>query len=111
MSRKPPKGYAIDTEKIGGYLLKLNHPRGHSKAKFFIGHGFDPARPEELALEIFKHAALGRNPYTSSSSAFGTKFVFSGLIDTPNNSTATIITVWLEEPGDPTGYLVMAYPA
>ena len=57
MMELPNREEAIVPEaKITLYLLNTQHPKGHSKAKFFMQFGFFVAQWKQLADALFDHA-------------------------------------------------------
>jgi hypothetical protein len=100
----------VPTEKVTGYLLSLTHPVGRRKAVFFIGLGFDPGRPEELAAALRSLAA--GNPVTETeSTAWGTKYAVEGPIPNPAGRFAMVRTIWIVADDGLPPRLVTAYPA
>lgn len=48
--------FRVPTAKLTEYLLNPRHPEGGSKARFFLGLGFSPEAPEDLAEALLRHA-------------------------------------------------------
>jgi len=55
--------FRVPTAKLTEYLLNPRHPEGGSKARFFLGLGFSPEAPEDLAEAVLRHAE-GRRRWT-----------------------------------------------
>jgi hypothetical protein len=45
----------IAPEKLTEYLLKLDHPKGGSKAKFFLSHGFSIDNLQRMINALMEH--------------------------------------------------------
>jgi len=99
----------IDRNKIVGYLLSTDHPVGKFKAKFFIGLGFNPDKPEQLEEQL---RAIAKDGLVVDivHSPFGTKYIVDGWLMTPNGNRVFVRTVWVIEHGDDKPRFVTAYP-
>lgn len=86
--------FTIRNNKLVDYLLDLSHPRGGSKARFFLAFGFSRDRPMELADALAGHvlAAPGRRQGTVDDGP--TKLVFEGPIRAPNGREPWVRSVW-----------------
>jgi hypothetical protein len=74
MPKFKPDQFIVEKEKVTRYLLNTDHPDGGSKAKFFIGYGFDPTKWYIFADAIREHAS--NNPIVlTEDTSFGTKYI------------------------------------
>jgi hypothetical protein len=85
--------FVVRDEKIDDYLLDLQHPRGRSKAKYLIGHGFSPDAPERLADALLAHAKP-ENHVMTTATIWGPRYVFEGTIITPSGTSPRCRSVW-----------------
>ena len=99
----------VPPDKVSEYLLDENHPIGGSKAKWFIGLGYDPADPTRLEQDLLKQVQVAAD-FEEKASAHGTKYVVSGKITTPSAAEANVTTVWIVDPFDNRPRLVTAFP-
>ncbi|MFC1707414.1 DUF6883 domain-containing protein [Planctomycetota bacterium] len=99
----------VPLAKIEEYLLNLLHPAGAPKARWFLGLGYDPSQPGQLADDL-RRALRNGVLRTSSRSAFGVKFVVDGCVVSPSGKAVGVCTVWIVEPTDHRPRLVTAYP-
>ncbi|MER2267834.1 DUF6883 domain-containing protein [Methylobacterium oxalidis] len=76
--RSVPNSLTGPGGKITAYLLNPDHPRGGSKAKFFLGLGFTAARVGEFADAIFAHASPPTPRSRSSTRARSRRWGASG---------------------------------
>ena len=79
----------IQLEKLTGYLLSEEHRDGGAKAKFFKGFGFDETNVEKLR-EALLHIARNIPPTEVIDSAYGTKYVIVGALESPLGRMVTI---------------------
>lgn len=104
-----PGNWLIDRRKLTQYLLDLNHPRGGSKAKFFVKHGFAPDDPQALADALLRHPTASGAALTIVEDEGDTVMLFEGAILTPSRTAPLIRSVWQIDPlGD--AQFVTAYP-
>jgi hypothetical protein len=99
----------VPRTKVIGYLLSLNHPDGHSKARFFARFGFSTESWETLAEALLRHAAEHEVTRVEAS-PFGTRYVIEGILSTPDGRVPLIRTVWFIETGEQIPRFVTAYP-
>lgn len=98
----------VEVAKVTGYLLNPDHRTGGAKADFFRAFGFMGADPGALTAALRRHAQ--DNAIESMrTGAFGTSYVVSCRLRTPDGRNPCIRTVWIIEPGLPPR-LVTAYP-
>lgn len=105
----PPARRFVELLKITGYLLNVRHPVSGAKAKFFLGWGFSPSRPDEFAAAIVAHADTVAMT-SATIGRFGSTFVFRGPLAAPNGATPPVRSVWEVAPGEVEGRPVTAYP-
>lgn len=99
----------VEEVKIKTYLLKLDHPVGGSKAKFFLGRGFTAADWEGMVDALRYHAK--HNFITKIKvTPFATNFSLDCNLPTPDKSSPCIRTVWEVRPNDPRPRLITAHP-
>lgn len=99
--------YAIRADKLGGYLLNLDHVHGGPKAALFLTHRFTP---ETLESTLIQHASSGEWVGTTRRS-FGHLFEIRGGVLTPINRGLDLRAIWAVDDTAPTiARLVTAYP-
>ncbi|MFZ1109160.1 MAG: DUF6883 domain-containing protein [Rhodomicrobium sp.] len=110
MAKLPNAGAAfIDPRKIAGYLLSTAHPRGRSKAIFFMRLGFSASQPEIMARALFDHArrhdlaGLMETPY-------GIHYIIEGALETPDRRNPLIRAIWVIKSGETAPRFVTATP-
>jgi hypothetical protein len=95
--------------KIVGYLLKLDHEDGGSKARFFLRCGFTPENWCAMADALRDHAR--ENPVVGLDvNPFGRKFEVDGPLRTPSGQRPMVRSVWMIDFGESTPRLVTAFP-
>ena len=99
----------VEIEKIRDYLLNLDHPEGKSKAVWFESLGYTRSRWRRLANDISR-IARSAPEYSVEPTAFGVKYIVSGVVGVDHERTGIVLTVWIIE-GDKPPRLVTAYPA
>lgn len=100
---------SVYQRKLTDYLLNLAHPKGGTKAKFFLGRGFQPDNWEELSNALRHHA--NHNPVVQTkSTVFGVNYALDCHLPTPDQSDPCIRTVWEVRPEDPRPRLITAHP-
>ena len=102
-------GAVLPREKIKQYLLSLDHPVGRFKARFFLRFGFTADAWEALAKALKDHA-LTHDVAEVVDSAFGSKYIVEGALDTPGTARPRIRVVWHMGHGSSAPRLVTAYP-
>ncbi len=102
-------GAVIPQDKITGYLLSFSHRDGRHKAAFFTGFGFVADSWETLAAARLRHAT-DHEVTAVEDSPFGTRYVFEGILATPDGRTPAIRSVWFIRTGENTLRFVTAYP-
>jgi hypothetical protein len=110
MNLPNPEKAIVPNEKLTNYLLSKSHLVGRWKASFFRSIGFNETNVNELKDALLDVAKRGEVKSTTTS-AFGVKYVVEGKIFTPNRKNVIIQTVWVVELGEIRPRLVTAYPA
>jgi hypothetical protein len=100
----------VTPDKLKDYLLSKSHLVGRWKASFFRSIGFNETNVNELKDALLDVAHRGEVKSTTTS-AFGVKYVVEGKIFAPNGKNVIIQTVWVVESGEVRPRLVTAYPA
>jgi len=99
----------VEEKKIREYLLSMAHPKGQSKATFFLGKGFG-----DESWQVFRDALVEqarRNPVAAQSAdEYGQRFVVDCHCPTPDGSNPCIRTVWEVVPETPCPRLITAHP-
>lgn len=99
----------VEEKKIRQYLLNMAHPKGGSKARFFLGKGF-----EDKSWQAFRDAIIEqarRNPIADQSAdEYSQRFVVDCHCPTPDESNPCIRTVWEVLPENPCPRLITAHP-
>jgi len=93
--------------KLVDYLLSLDHPDGHGKARFFLSAGFRREAPQELREALLEVARAG--DLVGKTHGYGTKFECDSLLRAPNG-WVHVMTVWQLDGDLPPPRLVTAYP-
>jgi hypothetical protein len=104
-----PESLGIPGDKIVRYLLNPDHPKGGSKAKFFLHFGFSTERNIEFADALFAQA-MGAESFERYPTPFGREMLTCvGRIWTPSGRKPRISTVWLVK-DEVSAVLVTAFP-
>ena len=102
--------FVVPEEKLTNYLLKLDHPDGGPKARFFIDTlGISPADWRYLA-DQFCQSALNSDFYRLNVKQYGVMHGAVVLVTGRNGRVAAVETGWKLEQDGP-AKLVTAYPA
>lgn len=109
MTRLDPDHLQVDKAKITDYLLCRAHPDGNSKAAFFARYGFLVEQWPVFATALCAHGA-SQEIVRRIDSPFGTKYLVTGRIVTPDGRDPVINTVWTREHGQDACRLITAYP-
>jgi hypothetical protein len=99
----------IAQEKLTDYLLSAEHPRGSSKAKFFLRRGFSVEQSKQFAEALKSHAQT-HEIAEQHPSEFGIRYVVEGDLDTPSGTNTYVRTIWYIAYGEVLPRLVTAYP-
>lgn len=98
----------VPPEKLRDYLLSETHPVGKAKAKFFRSFGFDEANLTVLEQGLKAIADL-EEVVEVATTAYGTKYVIDGTLNTPSGQPVRVRTVWIVESDQPPRF-VTAFP-
>lgn len=96
----------IDEAKLREYLLSPTHPVGRFKAQFFRRLGYSRDEDHVLASDLL--ALLQNEIESGTENEFGTKYIDSGWIKTPNGGMRRIVTVWMIRVGEDSRGLLTA---
>lgn len=99
----------VDEAKVVDYLLSTSHFDGRSKAAFFLRFGFDQGHWRGLAEALRAHGATNE-VIGVEESAYGTRYMVDGIIESPDGRNPTIRTVWIVDNVDDEPRLVTAHP-
>lgn len=99
----------IRPEKVLRYLLSLDHPRGQSKARFFLRFGFSTSDSDVLTRALRKHAAT-HDVASVEETPFGTRYVVDGPLTCPDGRRPLVRVVWFIEHGSEIPRFATAYP-
>ena len=110
MSKRLPRPdeLVVESRKLTDYLLCESHPDGASKAKFFVGVGFDVDDAGVLGEALTQHGRT-RDVVEASATGFGMKYVVQCSLITPDERNPCIRSIWIAE-GSEAPRLVTAYP-
>jgi uncharacterized protein DUF6883 len=100
---------SIPTPKVTGYLLKLDHPRGASKDRFFMGVGFRPEYPVPLFDALLEHGDMN-DIVTTESRPGAMVYTVEGEVVSPDGRNPRIGTVWQVDAGSNVARLITAVP-
>jgi hypothetical protein len=99
----------IPRAKVVDYLLNEAHASGRHKATFFIGHGCEHDKWQDLADRLRRHA-VDHSVAREEPSPFGTRFVVEGIMEMPDGRTPLVRTVWFRRTDESITRFVTAYP-
>jgi hypothetical protein len=99
----------VDPAKVRDYLLNVDHPVGHSKARFFGALGFTRARWPALYGALLDLAVRGEATI-GEPSPYGQKYEIHATISGPAEREAYIVTVWIVLLDEDFPRLVTAFP-
>ena len=99
----------VEMSKVTDYLLPTTHPDGRSKAEFFMRFGFTSQNKDALIAALLK-IARDNEVAEVVESAFGTRYVIDGPLQSPDGRAPAVRTVWIIEAKRPAPRLVTAYP-
>ena len=99
----------VPERKITHYLLNRDHPEGGSKARYFLGLGYDLDTRERFRNDLL---LLGRTSEMEKvSTRFGSKYVGVASVTPPRDGPVQVKTIWILRGDSPPPVLVTAYPA
>jgi hypothetical protein len=97
---KMPGGDAaiVDLQKLTGYCLNPEHPRGKHKARVFATLGFTEENAEELRAALLT-AATSTDAQPAASDQFGDRYVVEFEIRGPRRS-GVVRSTWIVRRGE-----------
>jgi len=98
----------IDSRKLTEYLLMMTHPKGRSKAIFFLKLGFGLFNWREFIPAIQAHAVSGVATRIEETE-YGVLYKIEGAIKSPTRQ-GHIRSVWLIKWGSDNPRFITAYP-
>ena len=110
MEKLPNREHAfVPLSKLDAYLLSDTHPIGRLKSGFFHAIGFDKNKIDQLAEQLLL-IARSEDVTDKVTTAYGTKYVVDGSIQTPLGITVPLRTVWIIERDEKRPRFITAYP-
>ena len=88
----------VDRQKLTGYCLNPEHPRGKHKARVFATLGFTAENADELRAALLM-AAASRDAQPAASDQFGDRYVLEFEIDGPQGG-GIIKSTWIVRRGE-----------
>ncbi len=98
----------IEDRKVRAYLLSKVHPVGRFKASVFASAGFTDSTLDDFVAQIRRLAAAGEVSVIQDTE-FGRKYTVPGTLTGPMKAL-DVLTVWIQEPGQPAVRLVTVQP-
>lgn len=98
----------VEEDKLAAYLLNPLHKDGASKAKFFSNWGFRADEWEAFAAALKVHGA-SQTVTSVERTKHGRKFTVECRIETPDGKSPCVLSVWIQQKGQPPR-LVTAHP-
>lgn len=98
----------VDSSKLIDYLQSMTHPRGRSKAIFFLKLGYGLENWRSLAEALQTHALNGKASLIEETE-YGALFKVEGEIKSAVKA-ANIRSVWLVDWGSDVPRFITAYP-
>ena len=97
---KIPGGEAaiVDRQKLTGYCLNPEHPRGKHKARVFATLGFTAENADELRTALLR-AAASTDAQPTASDEFGDRYVIEFEIKGPR-AKGIITSTWIVRRGE-----------
>jgi hypothetical protein len=97
----------VDRQKLTGYCLNPEHPRGKHKALVFATIGFTAENADELRAALLRAAATG-DAQPAASDQFGERYVIEFEIEGPRG-TGIIRSTWIVRRGERTPRLTSCF--
>ena len=106
---KIPGGEAaiVDREKLTGYCLNPEHPRGKHKARVFASLGFTSENADDLRAALLAAAAT-MDALPAASDQFGDRYVLEFEINGPRGS-GMLRSMWIVRRGERTPRLTSCF--
>jgi len=102
-------GCIIPDAKVRGYLLNLGHPRGRSKAAFFMSQGFTAENWQALSAALTEHFQTGKHTFLEPDD-YGQPIECVGPLSTPSGKTPLVTSGWKILSGEAIARFTTAYP-
>jgi len=99
----------VERGKILDYLLNPAHRYGASKARFFVGFGFQAEKWEELAQALRQHGQT-HEVKRAQETGFGPRYQVEGRLNAPDGRSPRVRSVWQLDHGEVAPRLITAYP-
>ncbi len=110
--RMPNAELAVVPEaKILRYLLDDQHPKGRTKATFFLSLGFTHEDWKSLVDALLLHAIQHDAIPERRGDELGTNYVVVGTMTCPDGRTTIVRSIWTIDDGDTIARSTTAYPA
>ncbi|HXR05475.1 MAG TPA: hypothetical protein VN836_12285 [Verrucomicrobiae bacterium] len=93
-----PSGLIVEREKITDYLLNPAHRYGASKARFFTKFGFRIENWERWAAALREHGRI-HEITRAVETGFGPRYTVEGRLQTPDNRSPLVRTIWQTDEG------------
>jgi hypothetical protein len=97
---------AIEDTKLAGYLLNPDHPRGRSKANYFLRFGYTA---DTLRTDLL-HLARTSDATEQGDNGFGIVWSIIGTITSPTGDLLKVETIWQVDHGTDRPKLITAHP-
>ncbi|MGM0449751.1 MAG: DUF6883 domain-containing protein [Pseudomonadota bacterium] len=98
----------VDLQKLKGYCLNPEHPRGKHKARVFQSALGLSAADAEFLREQLLHAAMESPATVTASDEYGVRYVIDCFIETDAGS-ATVRSLWIIRSSDDLPRLTTCY--
>lgn len=99
----------VSERKIVEYLLSPRHPKGGTKARFFLRFGFSPSDWNQMAHALKTQADRGVLR-EQTRERHGMRYVIDGPIEAPDGRSPLIRSVWFSDPDGKNVRFVTAHP-
>jgi hypothetical protein len=99
----------IPEAKIVRYLLNVDHPRGGSKAIFFMRFGFQLENWQQLRQALLDHATVNEVKDILITEE-GTQYTLEGGIQSPDGRNPLIRSVWVIDADSDFPRFITAFP-
>lgn len=103
------KNAYIPKAKLTTYLLSQTHAVGRFKSKYFRALGYDELNVN-LLEEALRTVAQSQEVKEVLPTAYGTKYIIDGKIETPGGRAVKLRTVWILEEEQKRPRFITVYP-
>lgn len=97
----------VEREKLTGYCLNPEHPRGKHKARVFATLGFTAENADELRAALLRAAATA-DAQPAASDQFGDRYVIEFEIKGPRDS-GVVKSTWIVRRGETSSRLTSCF--